>query len=415
MTWRSPENRLGRDEVPGGPRVGGRFAQHARASARTEYRYSRKYQTKHGRVVASWIRRVPWVLAFTVWAVGAVATRAQPVQPKVPTELRVAVSPFTPFVFLDDNAAPRGFSIELWEEVARKIGVRFTYVRYAGVAEKLVALKHGDADVAIGGITMTKDRENIVDFTHPSLRTGLGLMVRDEREELGLWTKLKNAIVHSRSGVVFGFLLLIVIAGHAIWWAERGKDAFDDRYIPGVFEGMYWAIVTASTVGYGDKAPVKWAGRAFAGIVIIISLPLFAIFTAELTSAFTVQEFQARIVGFEDLRGHKVAVIAGTTSEEFGATQRGMTTVAYKDAVSATDALLAGEVDALIYDHPNLRYFAKTEGKGRVRVVGGVLHPHDLGFATVEGSPLRERINRALLETVEAGTMARLRARWFAD
>ena len=50
--------------------------------------------------------------------------------------------------------------------------------------------------------------------------------------------------------------------------------AVDDRYGPGVFEGIYWAVVTASTVGYGDKAPVRPLGRVLAMLVIIISLPM---------------------------------------------------------------------------------------------------------------------------------------------
>ena len=52
-------------------------------------------------------------------------------------------------------------------------------------------------------------------------------------------------------------------------------------------------------------------------MIIIIVLPLFGYFIAQLSSDITVQSLKANITGPEDLRGRRVAVVAGTTSYDY--------------------------------------------------------------------------------------------------
>lgn len=61
-----------------------------------------------------------------------------------------------------------------------------------------------------------------------------------------------------------------------------------------IFNSLYWAIVTASTVGYGDITPHTVAGRIVAMIVILVMVPLFALFTSRLT-AIHVQKSEQRL------------------------------------------------------------------------------------------------------------------------
>lgn len=323
--------------------------------------------------------------------------------------LRVAISPFHPFVFTE-GPAPSGFSIELWESIARQLKVDFRYVPARDVTGKLAAVRDGRADVAIGGITMTQEREATLDFTHPNFYTGLDILVRSGGS--GAWNALRSFFTPGKVSILVGFLLLIIIAGHVIWFAERGKPAFSDRYIPGVFEGMYWAVVTASTVGYGDKAPVKWLGRAVACIVIVIALPLFAFFTAAIASSFTVHSLQGTIQGPRDLRGKPVGVVEGTASAAHVRRYQPIP-VAFADIRQACAALLDRRVDAVVYDAPNLRHFARQEGQGRVSLVGRLFVRQRYAIAVSEGAPLREQINRALLALTESGETGRLREKWF--
>lgn len=56
--------------------------------------------------------------------------------------------------------------------------------------------------------------------------------------------------------VVFIYLIVIVL-GHIFWLLEKSQNVlFADDYCDGIIDGMWYAIVTMSTVGYGDKVPV---------------------------------------------------------------------------------------------------------------------------------------------------------------
>jgi len=77
--------------------------------------------------------------------------------------------------------------------------------------------------------------------------------------------------------VVFLFvvLTLVLIMGSAMYVIEGHESGFTS--IP---RGMYWAIVTITTVGYGDIAPRSWLGQAVASAAMIIGYSLIIIPTA---------------------------------------------------------------------------------------------------------------------------------------
>ena len=350
------------------------------------------------------------IFSAVLWGPAAKAAPAE-APAAIPKTLKVGLNHIPPYVLLS-GAAPTGYAVELWERLAKDAGLSFEFVRQENLAASLKALTDGQQDAAVGGISVTAARERTLDFSHAIDSAGLGIAVREGGEEVGWFERVFSAISHTRMGIVVGFLLLIVVSGHLIWLAERGKDAFNDKYAPGVFEGMYWAIVTASTVGYGDKAPVKWAGRVLAGVVIIISLPMFALFTAELTSAITVEDMRSQISGPEDLRSRPVAVVTGTTSATFAARHH-LRLVSVPNVQDAYEKLAAGKVDAIIYDAPTLRYYAHTGGLGTLRVLPTTFDAHDIAFAFPEGSALQETVNRALLRLEESGQTAHLRMKWF--
>ena len=356
-----------------------------------------------------------WAAAFAAPVISPEAPSEDPAEARAPEAdgpVVVAISPFAPFATPDaDGGPPTGFSIDLWSAVARAEGLEFSYVAFPNVAEKLGAVTAGEAGVAIGGISVTLERERDVDFSQATFRTGLDILVRHEPTSAFSARALMAAATPSRIGIIVGFFLLIVVSGHLVWLAERGKEAFDDRYIPGVFEGMYWAIVTASTVGYGDKAPVRWAGRLVAALVIVVSLPMFAVFTAELASTLTVATLESQIGSEDDLRNKAVGVVQGTTGER-AMKDIGARVFPFPNAGEATKALVAGDVVAVVHDAPNLFAIQQASGDDLL-LVGNLFEPQLYGIAVQQGSPLRERVNRGLLSVQESGEWDAIRTRWF--
>lgn len=356
---------------------------------------------------------IPMVLvASQLIGAGVAPTPTDPATPATP--LRVGFSPIAPYFTTPAgvDGDPVGFEADVVKSVAASLDRSVVWVASKNVGENLEKLKRGDIDVAAGAISITAAREAVVDFTYPIVRDGLGILARAETSPSTL-SAVGRLFTPARLALFGGFLLLIVVAGHLVWLAERGSPSFSGKYVPGVFEGMYFAIVTASTVGYGDKSPVGWPGRVISSLVIIVSLPMFAIVTAELASAITLQSVaQATIRHPRDLTGRAVAAVGGTTSALWVGEQ-GARLRAVDDFDSAVAALRRNDVDAVVYDAAAVRALASGETGTGLVVVEGSWDLHDIGFAVAEGSALREPLNRRLLNLEEEGTVEQLHLRWF--
>ena len=68
----------------------------------------------------------------------------------------------------------------------------------------------------------------------------------------------------------------------------------DHREYPNVFRGMWWALQTVTTVGYGDVTPQDKIGRLVASVVMFEGIALLAIVTAAVTSSFVERAQRAR-------------------------------------------------------------------------------------------------------------------------
>ena len=240
-------------------------------------------------------------------------------------------------------------------------------------------------------------------------------MVRTDKDP-GFYSLCMSLFEKNKLLIFLALILLLVIAGHIIWLAERSTKkwttSFHRNYFPGVLDGVYWALVTASTVGYGDLVPKKWIGKVLSGILIILFLPLFGFLIASLSSDLTLYNLRTNIQGLEDLAGKQVGVIKGTTSEVF-MREEPSNLFKFESADEMYKALLVKAVDAVVYDAPVLRYYATTTGKGKVEVVGTMFDRQYYGIAVRQGSPLREDINRDILALVESGDYIAIIEKWF--
>ncbi len=81
---------------------------------------------------------------------------------------------------------------------------------------------------------------------------------------------------------VFAVLTLVVILGSLMYLIEGAANGFTS--IP---RGVYWAIVTLTTVGYGDISPQTNLGQALAAIVMITGYAIIAVPTGIVTSEIT--------------------------------------------------------------------------------------------------------------------------------
>jgi ABC-type amino acid transport substrate-binding protein len=325
--------------------------------------------------------------------------------------LRVAIKPLTPFVMKQDEAYT-GFSIELWNAIAQRNNWRTEFVWRETVSDLLNTVQQGQADVGIAGISMTPEREAVLDFSHPMFNAGLQIMVPMQNDSS--WRRYWGVLFNpDLLRIVLAILVMMLAAGHVIWLAERRHNPdFQHGYGRGVWEGIWWAAVTVATVGYGDRTPKGAVGRLFAILWMFTGIILVANFTATVTSNLTLQEIRGTVNSINDLPGKRVATVAGSTASSYLNTQG----VSHQQVTAIEEAyalLDKQQLDAIVYDSPVLHYYAAKGGQGKVRIVGALLKPEEYGIALPIGSPIREEINRALLALQADGTYAQLQARWF--
>ena len=87
--------------------------------------------------------------------------------------LKVGTKEILPFVFLEEQV-PFGYSVEVWNEIARASGFETEWVRYDSVQSMLDGLSVGEIDAAMAGISITAAREAAgIDFSYPFFRSGL--------------------------------------------------------------------------------------------------------------------------------------------------------------------------------------------------------------------------------------------------
>jgi voltage-gated potassium channel len=70
----------------------------------------------------------------------------------------------------------------------------------------------------------------------------------------------------------------------------------DEKTYPTIGDGLWWAIQTVTTVGYGDLVPTSTVGRLVAALVMVVGIGFLTVVTAAITSSF-IESARRRIEG----------------------------------------------------------------------------------------------------------------------
>jgi voltage-gated potassium channel len=78
------------------------------------------------------------------------------------------------------------------------------------------------------------------------------------------------------------------------------ERVIDPKTFHSVWLGMWWAIETVTTVGYGDVVPDQTAGKVIAGFLMLGGLSLISVVTAAITSGFVSRAEARRAASGDD-------------------------------------------------------------------------------------------------------------------
>ncbi len=319
---------------------------------------------------------------------------AQDSPDEAPATLRVATTLTPPFVIDDGESGLRGIDVDLWNRVAEDLGVQ-TGWHVTTLQEALDSVANGESDIAIAALTISRERESRLDFTHAYYNTGLGIAIGSDSSGSGVFAVIRGLVSLAFLQAVGALALVLLVSGFLMWLFERKANSEQfPKGIKGLGDGFWWSAVTMTTVGYGDKAPVTFPGRAVALIWMFTSIIIIAAFTGGIASAITVGALDDQVRGPEDLPDVRVAAPAGTTAIEY-LRSHGVRPNKVASIEDAFDLLANDEVDAVVHDAPVLRSIARE--RDGVRVLEATFAPQSYGMALPQGSERREDINRAVL------------------
>jgi polar amino acid transport system substrate-binding protein len=320
-----------------------------------------------------------------------------------PRQVSVAAASCPPFVIVEDGQFS-GLAIYLWQEIAARIGLQYQITEYA-IGDMLTAISEPRqeriVDVGMSCLSVTAERERIVNFSHSFYETYIGIAVKQR--------SLSDAVlaIFTNTAVLKGVALILLGAGlvGSVFFAL-------ERHInPKLYsmKGAGGKMLEAFIVGilFITRGPINFyefktlSARSLAAVLAIGGTFIIAAFTAIMASAFTLENLRTQVTGLQDLSNVRVGALQSSTSSEF-LQRNGIAHVYEPDLETLVARLERGQLDAVVADEAFLR-FALLQGKAQGKYQDLSVLPYEFdnqnyGFALVQGGDLLEAVNLALLE-----------------
>ncbi|HEY5371396.1 MAG TPA: transporter substrate-binding domain-containing protein [Hanamia sp.] len=351
-------------------------------------------------------------LLFFTFTVRAQDSLSMP-QPDT-SKLRVGVAGSEPFVVSNNNELT-GISVELWQSVALQAGWGYSTQKYKSVESALSDLIAGKLDVVVGPVSITSDRAKLVRFAQPYYQSSLSILSVSKAPTL--WERISPLFSMKLLIAVFIFVFILACVGTLLWLAERKKNTeqFPMEPAKGIGNGMWCAIITMSTVGYGDIAPKTLRGRIVAGSWVVISIIFATSMVAGIASTLTLTSMNHTVITkAKDLNHKNIAVPAGSPAASF-IKEYGGQAVTMDNIAQAVQLLNDKKADAVVFDRPQLLYYLNKYPEKDLNISHSEYEKQGYGFVFPLHTKLFHTANIYLLHDAETGKTERIINEWLGD
>lgn len=316
--------------------------------------------------------------------------------------LNVALAECPPFVIFD-NGTYSGLAVYLWEQIGQESGFTWKYTEYP-LGDLLDMVPEWDEshtpDVGISCISVTAEREQLIDFSHSFNETYTAIAVRQN----SLWSAIVGFFSNPRVLKAFFIVLGIAVLIGAVFFLlehRTNKKLFSTDTVVGRF-------IETTIIGllFVTNGPIRFyrfktlSARVLSTVLALGSTFMIAAVTAVLASSFTLNAMQSQVRGLDDLRTLRVGALNSSTSSVF-LTENGILHQTRPDLDTLVVDLDAGRLDAIVADAAFLQYRI-NKGKQQGQFTSLTVLPYELeaqnyAFILAQDSLHRERINRVLL------------------
>jgi ABC-type amino acid transport substrate-binding protein len=320
----------------------------------------------------------------------------------------------------------KGSVYEIWNEVAVAAQLPFQVVTLPTFRQLLQAGQRGQVDVAVGCINMTEERLGQYRFSIPIQEDGISVLVR--KQPFQAWLPIARTLWSwDLLGLLGGILAFIGLVTWIIWHLED-YDRQDETQSLGrarAFVRVFQILLTGPGT---NTLATTVRGNSLIGLVYFVRIVAASVLVSFVTVNIiqrSSQEAATSIRSLDDLAGKVVAAGSASVSEHWlsayneglGKTsnQPRITIRSIDNLSQACDALLKGQVDAVVADNLQIQYYlAKVNPRSPLRVAIADIHRQSQGFIFAPNLPENTalRINRAIARLKENGVIDSIRQRW---
>ncbi|PAA49818.1 hypothetical protein BOX15_Mlig005617g1, partial [Macrostomum lignano] len=380
------------------------------------------------------------------------------------TMIRVVTIETPPFVNLvvpkpgepepTGNDRFEGFCIEMFDMIAEQLGIKYSIhivhdkkfgakvsedpVKWNGMIGELLS---NQADIAVASLTISPERAEFVHFTEPFLTFGISIMIKKpKKEKPGTFSFLRPLsqevwiyIVAGCVGVSLGLYLCARISPLE-WQVELDEESPPTQKVSRNFSllnSMWFSFAAFVNQGV-DLSPKSSGARMVASVWWFFTLIMIAYYTATLAAFLTVELLKTPISNWEELAMGKNGILPGTL--DAGSTKAFFTTTNMKPYKQIGEKM--EEFKHQVYVNSTdegVRKVRESKGKyaflleSKTNEYHNNLEPCDTmmvgqphgdkgyGIATPIGSPLREKLNDAVLRLREKQVLDQLYKKWWVE
>ncbi|KAG6450853.1 hypothetical protein O3G_MSEX006783 [Manduca sexta] len=349
---------------------------------------------------------------------------------------------------LTGNAQFEGYAIDLIHEISKILGFNYTFKlapdgRYGsynretkewdGMIRELLEQR---ADLAIADLTITYDREQVVDFTMPFMNLGISVLYRKPIKQppnlfsflsplsLDVWIYMATAYL--------GVSVLLFILARFTPYEWHPTHSPEGEKMENIFSlaNCLWFAIGSLMQQSCDFLPKAVSTRMVAGMWWFFTLIMISSYTANLAAFLTVERMDSPIESAEDL--------AKQTKIKYGALKGGSTAAFFRDSNFSTYQRMWSFMESA---RPSVFASSNKEGEERVvrgkgsyaylmesttieyvverncdlTQVGGMLDSKGYGIAMPPNSPYRTAISGAVLKLQEEGKLHILKTKWWKE
>lgn len=345
------------------------------------------------------------------------------------------------------NDKYEGYCVELAEHLKRIIQMDYVFrlVKDGNYGQKLPnntwdgmigELTRREASIAIAPLTITSQREEVVDFSKPFMNIGISIMIKKpEKQKPGVFSFMEPLSLEIWTCIIFAFLgislgLWLVSRFSPCEWHKdtsmNGEKMVNDFTV----SNSLWFSLGALMRQGSDECPRSLSGRIIGGVWWFFVLIIISSYTANLAAFLTIERMLTPIESVEDL--------AKQTEIAYGTIGSGTSKQFFKDSNNE----IYQRMWAFMSSNPSVFVKSIREGVERVRnskgkyafllesssniylnnrkpcdtmMVGGTLDSKGFGIATPKGSAIRDTVTLAVLELKEEGSLHKLYQKWWCE